>query len=113
MVLLPLLLPWQVLGIPIWRTRLQWGCGILSVMGVSFSSVPLMNTVIGSLKGQGHSFDEAFGMMLGTIALCAVWPICLSFLPHRALRKVFPPIVTGVTIFLIGANLVATGFMVR
>ncbi len=33
----------------------------------------------------------------------------LSFMPHRALKKVFPPIVTGVTIFLIGAKLVATG----
>ncbi|CAN0188845.1 unnamed protein product, partial [Hapterophycus canaliculatus] len=28
----------------------------------------------------------------------------------KALRKVFPPIVTGVTVFLIGAALVGTGF---
>lgn len=28
----------------------------------------------------------------------------------QALRKVFPPIVTGVTVFLIGAALVGTGF---
>lgn len=46
-------------------------------------------------------------------AVCAVWPIILSFMPARALKKVFPPIVTGTTIFLIGAKLIATGFKVK
>lgn len=61
---------------------------------------------------EGYSFDEAFGKLLGTIALCSAWPVILSFMPHRALKKIFPPIVTGITIFLIGTKLVATGFKV-
>jgi xanthine/uracil permease len=61
---------------------------------------------------QGLTFDEAFGKILGTVAVCAVWPVILSFMPHKALKKVFPPIVTGITIFLIGTKLVATGFKV-
>eukprot|EP00878_Enallax_costatus_P046839 GHUV01057139.1.p1 GENE.GHUV01057139.1~~GHUV01057139.1.p1 ORF type:complete len:408 (+),score=89.00 GHUV01057139.1:139-1224(+) len=100
----------QVLGIPVYRTNLQWGAGILSVMGVSFASLPLVTTVIRSQLAAGMSFDESFGQMLGTIAVCAVWPILLSLMPYKALKKVFPPIVTGVTIFLIGTNLVQTGF---
>eukprot|EP00775_Hariotina_reticulata_P010598 gene10598-10755_t len=99
-----------VTGIPIPKTRYQWGSGILSVMGVSFASVPLATKIITLLMKEGYSFDEAFGKLLGTIALCSVWPVILSFMPHRALKKIFPPIVTGITIFLIGTKLVATGF---
>ncbi|KAF8067194.1 uapA [Scenedesmus sp. PABB004] len=100
----------QVTGFDIPRTPFKWGSGLLSVMGVSFASVPLMTSVVKSLIEQGHTFDEAFGKMLGTAAICAVWPVLLSFMPYKALRRTFPPIVTGVTIFLIGAKLVATGF---
>lgn len=32
-----------------------------------------------------------------------------SFLPHRAIKRIFPPIVCGVTIVLIGINLVGVG----
>lgn len=63
-------------------------------------------------QAQGDSFDVALGKMLGTTAVVAAWPILLSFLPYRVLKRIFPPIVTGVTIFLIGVNLVATGFKV-
>eukprot|EP00878_Enallax_costatus_P028214 GHUV01030448.1.p1 GENE.GHUV01030448.1~~GHUV01030448.1.p1 ORF type:complete len:161 (-),score=16.84 GHUV01030448.1:137-619(-) len=66
-----------------------------------------------AVQAAGMSFDESFGQMLGTIAVCAVWPILLSLMPYKALKKVFPPIVTGVTIFLIGTNLVQTGFKVK
>lgn len=34
----------------------------------------------------------------------------LSFLPPRTLKRMFPPIVTGVTVFLIGLSLVTSGF---
>lgn len=43
------------------------------------------------------SFDVVFGQLLGTTALVCLWPLFLSFLPYRALRKLFPPIVTGVS----------------
>lgn len=100
----------QVTGVRIPRTPFQWGSGLLSVMGVSFASVPIMTSAINQLMAGGMSFDAALGKMLGTTALCALWPIALSFLPHRVLRRVFPPIVTGTTIFLIGCSLVAVGF---
>ena len=64
-------------------------------------------------QAKGLSFEEAFGSLLGTAALCGIWPVMLSFLPYKALKRIFPPIVTGVTIFLIGVSLVAVGFKVR
>lgn len=45
-------------------------------------------------------------------AICAVWPMLLSLLPAKVLGRIFPPIVTGTTIFLIGLKLIATGFKV-
>jgi len=100
----------QVTGFRFPRMNLQWGSGMLSVMGVSFATVPVATKVVGGLMAKGMSFDEAFGSLLGTAALCGIWPIMLSFLPYKALKRIFPPIVTGVTIFLIGVSLVAVGF---
>lgn len=47
------------------------------------------------LQAKGVPFDVVFGQLIGTTALVALWPLMLSFLPYRALRKLFPPIVTG------------------
>lgn len=52
------------------------------------------------LQDKGVSFDVIFGQLLGTTALVALWPMVLSFLPYKALRKLFPPIVTGVYVSL-------------
>ena len=54
---------------------------------------------------------EAYGAVLGTACVCALLEIALSFLPPRALRKLFPPIVTGPTVMLIGIHLIETGFL--
>lgn len=36
----------------------------------------------------------------------------MSFVPPKKLRKIFPPLVTGVTVLLIGASLIgASGFL--
>ncbi|KAG2448886.1 hypothetical protein HYH02_006235 [Chlamydomonas schloesseri] len=101
----------QVLGVRIWKTNYQFGAGILSCMGVSFTTVPIATSVIGQLmKEQGHTFEEAYGMFLGTIAMCAIIPALLSFFPIRVIKKIFPPIVCGITIMMIGVHLIGAGF---
>ncbi len=42
--------------------------------------------------------------------MCGLIPIFLSFFPIRVLRKLFPPIVCGVTIIMIGVHLIGAGF---
>ena len=59
--------------------------------------------------GEGISFGDAYGKILGTLLVCCWWSVALSFMPPKMLKRVFPPVVTGVTIFLIGASLITAG----
>jgi NCS2 family nucleobase:cation symporter-2 len=47
--------------------------------------------------------------MLGTVIVCAFLEVFLSFLPPKKLREWFPPLITGITVVLIGAALTGTG----
>jgi xanthine/uracil permease len=47
-------------------------------------------------------------MLIGTMALCSLTSIGLSFLPTRQLKKIFPPVVTGTVICLIGISLIGS-----
>ncbi|RUO96318.1 permease family-domain-containing protein, partial [Jimgerdemannia flammicorona] len=53
---------------------------------------------------------QGYGAILGTSAVCAFLEIGLSFLPPKVLKRIFPPIVTGTTVFLIGVSLITAGF---
>lgn len=50
------------------------------------------------------------GAIIGTGIVCAFLEIALSFMPPKWLQLVFPPIVTGPTVMLIGVQLIASGF---
>lgn len=82
------------------------------------SAVPSTSTVITTCscpylplvtQARGVSFDVVFGQLLGTTALVCLWPLFLSFLPYRALRKLFPPIVTGVSTGILHRECCAAG----
>jgi uracil-xanthine permease len=53
---------------------------------------------------------DAYGALIGTCALCALIEIGIAFLPPKVLHKIFPPVVTGPTVLLIGVHLIQTGF---
>ncbi|KAG2500997.1 hypothetical protein HYH03_000819 [Edaphochlamys debaryana] len=102
---------WQVLGARIRNCKYQFGAGVLSCMGVSFTTVPIATSVITNLiKNEGNTFEEAYGKLLGTLIVCAVIPAFLSFLPIRVIKKIFPPIVCGIVIMMIGVHLISAGF---
>ncbi|KAJ3055473.1 hypothetical protein HK102_011335, partial [Quaeritorhiza haematococci] len=52
---------------------------------------------------------DGYGAFLGTCMLTALVEIFLSFLPPRTLKKLFPPVVTGVVVLLIGVELTGVG----
>ena len=64
------------------------------------------------MQSEGNTFIEAYGRILGTQLVCCWVAVALSFMPPRMLRRCFPPMVTGLTIFLIGAGLIGTGIKV-
>lgn len=90
------------------------GTGLISMSGISFTFLPIAQATVISLQDAGICVPEqpcpdGYGRWLGTVMVGALVEIAISFVPHRVLRKVFPPIVTGTTVFLIGASLVGVG----
>lgn len=61
------------------------------------------------MRADGDTWREAYGRVLGTVMIASLLELGLSFVPPRTLRRLFPPIVTGTAVFLIGASLVGTG----
>lgn len=53
---------------------------------------------------------DGYGAIIGTACVCALIEILMSFTPSNILKKVFPPLVTGPTVLLIGVSLITSGF---
>ncbi|GJQ08214.1 hypothetical protein GpartN1_g5.t1 [Galdieria partita] len=107
----------QITGIKIGRTGYQLGTGLISVVGTSFTTLPVAQATFANIRRHGEygcseqgSCPNAFGAMLGTMMVCCWLEVAISFLPPKVLRRIFPPIVTGSVVILIGASLVSSGF---
>eukprot|EP00536_Pseudo-nitzschia_multiseries_P013586 jgi/Psemu1/320487/estExt_fgenesh1_pm.C_5920001 len=85
------------------------GSGVLSVMGTSFTFLPIYEIAIAQMKRDGIDGREAYGKMLGTNMVCCLLELGLSILPAKRLKKIFPPLVTSITVILIGVALTGTG----
>ncbi|WPK22965.1 hypothetical protein PUMCH_000188 [Australozyma saopauloensis] len=101
------------------KTKYFVGTGLLSVVGTSFATItivtkafPLMysNGMCPTTNGVPGPCPDGYGMILATGSLCALLEILLSFCPAKILQKVFPPLVTGPVVLLIGTHLVESGF---
>mmetsp|Transcript_11499 Transcript_11499/g.25241 ORF Transcript_11499/g.25241 Transcript_11499/m.25241 type:complete len:277 (+) Transcript_11499:149-979(+) len=89
--------------------NLYIGTGLLSVMGTSFTFLPIFEIAIRQMKADGIEGTDAYGKMLGTSMLCAVLEIIFSLFPGKYIQKMFPPVVSAVTVTLIGVALTGTG----
>lgn len=125
----------QMLRIHIPGTRYYIGTGLLSVVGTkarvvinnlvshtynhpgtSFSTITVAQGAFTQMYKSGYCPIDAdgnklpcprgYGALLGTSCLCALLEIGLSFMSSRILARVFPPLVTGPTVLLIGASLI-------
>jgi xanthine/uracil permease len=61
------------------------------------------------LSNKSACFDQAYGKCLGTILVGGIVVFGFSFLPAKVIRRIFPPLVNGVAILLIGLALVKSG----
>lgn len=94
------------------------GTGLISVAGTSFNVVTVATGVFRQMYASGFcpsapdgtplACEHGYGAFLGTATVMALWQVLLSFLPPRVLQKIFPPIVTGPTVTLIGTSIVVT-----
>ncbi|KII94554.1 hypothetical protein PLICRDRAFT_96626 [Plicaturopsis crispa FD-325 SS-3] len=101
------------------------GTGLLSVVGTSFATLSTANSIFDAMYADGtcHSITgsdgvvtrsacpDAYGKVLGTSLICSFLEIFLSFVPPKALKRIFPPMVTGTVILMIGASLIGSSGM--
>jgi uric acid-xanthine permease len=110
----------QITRFHIYKSPYFIGTGLISVVGTSFATIPVATGGLAQMYASGFCPSDAdgnklpcprgYGAILGTAAICALLEICLSFAPAKVLKKVFPPLVTGPTVMLIGINLIGSGF---
>lgn len=109
----------QITRFHIYKTPYYIGTGLLSVVGTSFATItictkamPLMyKTGLCPMDGDKElPCPDGYGRIIATGTVCALLEILLSFAPSKVLQRVFPPLVTGPVVLLIGTHLVETGF---
>lgn len=109
----------QITRFRIYGTNYFIGTGLLSVVGTSFSTItivtkalPLMykNGICKTIDGVEQACPDGYGHILATGIVCALLNVLLSFTPPKILQTVFPAIVTGPVVLLIGLSLVQSGF---
>jgi uracil-xanthine permease len=110
----------QITRFHIMKTPYYIGTGLISVVGTSFAIIPVATGAFEQMYSNGFCpvaadgtrlpCPDAYGALIGTAAVCALTEILISFLPPKLMMKLFPPIVTGPTVMLIGVSLIGTGF---
>lgn len=109
----------MIARVPIPFTKRYIGTGMISVLGMSptiatildQSLTAMYNTGFCPLDSDGNKLPcpDAYGAALGTCAVCGLFVVLLSFLPPRIISKIFPHIVTGPVVVLIGLSLALSG----
>ncbi|KAG9579175.1 Xanthine/uracil permease, partial [Aureobasidium melanogenum] len=110
----------QISRFHIWKSPYYVGTGLISVVGTSFATIPVATGAFSQMYATGFCPSDAngnhlpcpdgYGALIATSCVCALLEILMSFTPPKILKKIFPPIVTGPTVMLIGVSLISSGF---
>ncbi|KAL2440814.1 Uric acid-xanthine permease [Exophiala dermatitidis] len=110
----------QITRFNLFKSPYYIGTGLISVVGTSFSIIPVAQGAFSQMYANGYCpvdsngnklpCPEGYGALIGTCALCALIEMAIAFLPPKALQRVFPPVVTGPTVMMIGVHLIQSGF---
>ncbi|GAA5877373.1 hypothetical protein JCM8547_003011 [Rhodosporidiobolus lusitaniae] len=105
--------------IPFTKRKYWVGSGLLCVLGTSFATLSTASSIFSALYADGtcpstlvdglvvrQACPQAYGYLLGTSCLCSLVTMGMAFAPPKVLKRIFPPIVTGTVVLLIGASLV-------
>lgn len=93
------------------RAAQSANCGITKECPNFPSDIPRCQAICSATAYhcQSDSFDYAWGKFVGTSCFCALVPFFLSLLSYKKVCQLFPPIVVGPTIMLIGVALINAG----
>ncbi|KAF1813170.1 Xanthine/uracil permease [Eremomyces bilateralis CBS 781.70] len=106
----------QITRFHIYKSPYYIGTGLISVVGTSFATIPVAQGALQQMYDIGYCpkgangtklpCPDGYGAILGTACFCALLEVAMSFTSPRMLKKLFPPIVTGPTVCLIGVKLI-------
>ncbi|KAI5286926.1 hypothetical protein KEM54_006379 [Ascosphaera aggregata] len=109
----------QIARFWVYGTRYYIGTGMLTVVGSSFAIITVAHGTLKQMYQNGYCpvdsrgkqlpCPEGYGAIVATCIVCALLEVCLSFIPSKALKKLFPPLVTGPVVLLIGVHLIGSG----
>ncbi|KAH8087577.1 xanthine transmembrane transporter [Aureococcus anophagefferens] len=111
----------QVFRAKILGTPFYLGTGLISVMGTSFTFLPIAREMVireirdASASGKCDGGDcrgfgkEGYGKFLGTCMVASLFEIAISMMPSKVRKRLFPPVVTGAAVMLIGVSLISSG----
>ncbi|WP_147820680.1 nucleobase:cation symporter-2 family protein [Salidesulfovibrio onnuriiensis] len=86
------------------------GSGMLSIQGTSFAFLSTIISIGMGVIGKGGSPEEAVATICGVALVGSIIQMtCSRFLPM--LRKVFPPLVSGIVVTMIGLSLIKVGII--
>lgn len=110
----------QITRFNLFNTGYYIGTGLLTVVGTSFATITIVTSAIPAMYANGECpvaadgtflpCPDGYGKILASGIVCSLLEMLLSFMPPKILQKIFPPIVTGPVVLLIGTNLVGSGF---
>ncbi|KAI4745554.1 purine permease [Aureobasidium sp. EXF-12298] len=80
------------------------------IMSGAFSQMYATGFCPSDADGNHLPCPDGYGALIATSCVCALLEILMSFTPPKILKKIFPPIVTGPTVMLIGVSLISSGF---
>ena len=109
----------QVTRVHIARTPFFIGTGLLSVVGPTFDILAIVINYAALQYGNGNCpvdadgaqmpCPTAWGSVLGSM-LCTVWiQILMSLVPPKTLNRLFPKMVTGSLLLMVGVYLIGNG----
>jgi len=112
----------QMSRLKLFGTGYFLGTGLLSVVGTSFATLSTAFGIFDAMYADGTcpsvtsqdgivtrlACPDAFGKLLGTALICSFLEMGMSFAPVRVLKRIFPPIVTGTVVLLIGSSLIGS-----
>ncbi|KAJ9473856.1 Purine permease [Pseudozyma hubeiensis] len=109
----------QVSRTRLFNTKYYIGTGIVSVTGASFATISIALSFFAQSYANGYCpvgpggvklpCPKAVGAFMGTCCLCGLIAVAMAFIPPKAIRKLFPPLIVGMMLALIGASLVKSG----
>lgn len=110
----------QITRFHIYKSPYYIGTGLISVVGTSFTVIPVATGAFAQMYATGYCPTAAdgtklpcprgYGALIATGTVCALLEILLSFTRPTMLKRIFPPLVTGPTVALIGISLIQSGF---